>query len=213
MPKLLDNRVVGSADLVDTQLAGVPAGLVLKVTPNGEQLFFGQEIGPPGPPGPVGNAGSPGPQGPPGDDIFIVGPPGPPGPPGPGGGPVGPPGSVGPPGPNGGPPGPAGPAGPAGETGQPGSGQQWHGEVFSTAGSITWTVPPNVRRVKLTLVGGGAGGGLGVYVPPGSPLPPTEGGPGAGGGGSFGGGVGGGGVPGGDLGAPGQDTGPGPGTG
>jgi hypothetical protein len=169
MPKLLDTRVAGSADLPSNiPLSGVPAGLVLKVAPNGEQFFFGEMIGPPGPPGPVGAAGGPGPAGPPGDDTFTVGPPGPPGPPGPGGGPIGNPGPVGPPGPDGGPPGPPGFAGPFGITGAQASGQQMYAAVFDSAGTTTWTVPPNVSRVKITIIGAGCGGGVGVYVDPGS---------------------------------------------
>ncbi len=188
MPKLLDNRVVGSADLIDVQLEGVPAGLVLKVSANGEQFFFGQQIGPPGPPGIIGTAGSPGPQGPPGDDTFVVGPPGPPGPPGMGGGIPGSPGVQGPPGPNKGPPGDRGPNGDTGPTGPQITDQQHYAAVFSTAGLQTWTAPPGVRRARITLIGGGAGGTLGIYVPAGSPNEE---------GGQFGpGGIGGGGVPG-----------------
>ena len=167
MPKLLDNRVIGSADLVDVSLQGVPAGLVLKVSSDGEHLFFGQQIGPPGPPGPVGSDGAPGPPGPPGDDTGTLGPPGPPGPPGPGGGPPGPVGPPGPPGYNGGPPGLPVSAGPFGETGPQATGQIYKGQVFAAAGTYPWTVPPNVQRVKITVIGGGGGGGYGVYIGPG----------------------------------------------
>ncbi len=192
MPKLLDTRVIGSADLVDVQLTGVPAGLVLKVTPNGEQFFFGPQIGPPGPPGLVGLAGSPGPQGPPGDDTFVVGPPGPQGAQGPGGGPVGIPGVMGPTGTDTGDPGPQGLRGPTGEIGIPASNQQLYAAVFTSAGAQTWTAPPGVTRAKITLVGGGAGGGIGLYVPPGQSYPGGEGqgnlgGPAGAGGGTAGG--------------------------
>lgn len=191
MPKLLDNRLVGSADLVDVKLQGVPAGLVLKVTPNGEQFFFGTQIGPPGPPGLIGSAGSPGPQGPPGDDTFVIGPPGPPGAPGAGGGPAGIPGVMGPTGTDLGSPGPQGLRGPTGAIGAPATNQQVYAAVFKTAGAFTWTAPVGVTKAKITLIGGGAGGGWGVYVPPGQQYYGAEN---QGNQGNFGGGLGGGGV-------------------
>jgi hypothetical protein len=164
MPKLLDQRLVGSAaDILNTTLVGVPAGLPLVVAPTGGKLFFGPATtfpGPQGVRGPTGEGGGPGAAGipaPPG----VQGAPGSPGPPG---GLIGPRGATGATGTPGG-PGPAGgpgPSGPAGPAGPAGIGQKLASIRFVGQGQYSWPVPPATSQIKATVVGAGGAPGADV---------------------------------------------------
>lgn len=164
MPKLLDNRIVGgAADVLNTTLYNVPAGIPLVVAPNATGLVLGPATSFPGFQGPRGQTG-------PGGAPGLAGFPAPPGTkgatgaPGPPGGLVGPPGNTGATGPAG-PPGPIGlpgPTGPTGPAGPQGIGQRLSAVSFLSLGTFTWTVPAETTRIKATIVGGGGAGGAGV---------------------------------------------------
>lgn len=110
------------------------------LNPNWQLVAANGATGPAGPAGPQGSAGPTGSQGPQGS----TGPSGLTGPPGPTGtiGPMGPQGPIG----------PAGPAGPSGLSGL---------QLFTTLGTTTFVVPPNVSNLLVEMIGGGGGGGSG----------------------------------------------------
>lgn len=164
MPKLLDKRIIGgSADVLNTSLYGVPAGIPLIVAPGGNALILGPATSFPGvrgPIGPTGQGGSPGLAGIP--TPGVKGATGSPGAPGPLVGPPGIQGSTGPAGAPGG-TGVTGPTGTPGLPGLPGAGQNLASVLFLGARAYTWPIPATTSRIKATVIGGGAAGGAGAF--------------------------------------------------